>query len=81
MPMDKRYLVGEQTAIGWRRLFNGQLTKQWAILQDDYLHHIRLCTSSLNGTTWASHIVKFIWSQFFILWTLRNEKQNAAQEN
>eukprot|EP00957_Ditylum_brightwellii_P026522 2006744-Ditylum_brightwellii.AAC.1 len=55
MPIDKRRLVGEQTVIGWRRLFNGQLTKRWAILQDNYLHYIRLRTSSLNGTTWASH--------------------------
>eukprot|EP00957_Ditylum_brightwellii_P105108 8011627-Ditylum_brightwellii.AAC.1 len=81
MPIDKRCLVGKQTTIGWRRLLNSQLTMQWAILQDDYLHHIRLQVSSLNGTTWASHIVKLIWSQFFVPWTLRNEKQHAAQEN
>eukprot|EP00957_Ditylum_brightwellii_P179639 13684354-Ditylum_brightwellii.AAC.1 len=42
MPIDERRAVGKQTAIGWRRLFNGQLTKRWAILQDDHLHHIRL---------------------------------------
>eukprot|EP00957_Ditylum_brightwellii_P138771 10577997-Ditylum_brightwellii.AAC.1 len=48
MPIDERRTVGKQTAIGWRRLFNDQITKQWAILQDDHLHHIHLLTSSLN---------------------------------
>eukprot|EP00957_Ditylum_brightwellii_P058429 4430904-Ditylum_brightwellii.AAC.1 len=39
MPLDEQRAAGEQTGIGWRRLFNGQLTKQLALLQDDHLHH------------------------------------------
>eukprot|EP00957_Ditylum_brightwellii_P098423 7498572-Ditylum_brightwellii.AAC.1 len=60
MPQDECRAMQEQESIGWRWLFDSQLTKQWALLQDNHLHHIKLCTSSLNGKMWVSHIVKLI---------------------
>eukprot|EP00957_Ditylum_brightwellii_P192364 14643958-Ditylum_brightwellii.AAC.1 len=35
MPLDECSAVSKQFAIGWRRVFNDQLTQQWALLQDD----------------------------------------------
>ena len=51
------------------------------MIQDEYLYTIKLKTSSLNRTTWATHLVKLIWSQFFKLWTLRNEQRNKPQDD
>eukprot|EP00957_Ditylum_brightwellii_P203621 15335490-Ditylum_brightwellii.AAC.1 len=70
----------EQSAIGWRYIFNGCLPKRWATIQDEYLIDIKLKTRQLNGKTWATHILKIIWTRFFILWTLRNETKNMTDK-
>ena len=43
-PVKYRQLIRQQNRIGWRQLFNGRLSREWANLQNDYIYvrHQRL---------------------------------------
>ena len=81
-----RKLIREQNEIGWRQLFNGRMTSEWARHQDDYTHVQRLKardedvaklvgspSGRRNGTAWTSAIISELWEQWFKVWTIRNE--------
>ncbi len=38
-PQDVRQIILQQNFIGWRQLFNGRFTIEWARVQDDYYHN------------------------------------------
>jgi hypothetical protein len=81
-------LLAQQQSIGWRQLFNGRMSKEWARLQDDYYYNskqrmesrapgTRTTTSSAtrytrNGTGWTCEIIVTLWDQWYKVWTLRN---------
>eukprot|EP00957_Ditylum_brightwellii_P123316 9402590-Ditylum_brightwellii.AAC.1 len=78
---DKYLAIQEQQMIGWCHVFNGHLSKWWATIQDDYLSSIKLLTKRHNGSTWDTHTVKLIWTQFFMLWTTRYDIRHTPQDN
>jgi hypothetical protein len=71
----RRYhqLIEEQTAIGWRQLFNGHLSTQWRIRQDNFLRRGKLQTRVHTGANWALRTLTTIWTAFFKIWKDRNE--------
>eukprot|EP00957_Ditylum_brightwellii_P007407 560868-Ditylum_brightwellii.AAC.1 len=52
----------------------------WSDIQDKYLQDIKLHTRCSNGASWAKHVIKLIWQQFFILWTQQNETYHGKNE-
>ena len=72
-PPQYGHLIHQQTAIGWRQMFNGRLSAEWANLQDDHLHANKLASKTRSGTLWTTNIITAIWAQFEVIWKLRNE--------
>ena len=81
-------LVAQQNSIGWRQLFNGRLSTEWARLQEDHyhvskqkmdttatgtsFHNSRASRYARNGTSWTSAIIVELWEQWYKVWILRN---------
>jgi hypothetical protein len=69
-------VIHTQTMVGWRHLFSGpRLSKDWAILQDDHLRASGVAADPLHwaGEFRCMEIVKVLWEQWSILWTVHNE--------
>jgi hypothetical protein len=45
-------LIQQQSRIGWRQLFNGRISTEWARLQDDYLTDRGIRTAKKTGSLW-----------------------------
>ena len=71
-PATYRTLSLQQNAIGWRQLFNGRMSSQWARLQEDYLRQTNKLSKTRSGKLWTTAIITGIWQQWDILWKLRN---------
>jgi hypothetical protein len=81
-------LLAQQNGIGWRQIFNGRMTTEWARLQDDYYYNARqrkheeaagnqvlvpgASRHARSGTSWTSEIIVSLWDQWYKVWTLRN---------
>jgi hypothetical protein len=65
-------LIREQTQLGWRQLFQGRMSKEWARLQDVYLRRIHSTANSKTGLLWTTAIITTIWKEFFLMWEARN---------
>jgi hypothetical protein len=66
-------LIQEQTEIGWRHIFNGHLTTQWRIKQDQYIRRQKIHTLQNTGANWSLRTLTIVWRDFFIVWQSRNE--------
>jgi hypothetical protein len=71
----RRYhrLIAEQSAIGWRHLFNGHFSTQWRLKQDYFIRRRKISTLINTGAGWTLRTLTILWSQFFLLWKSRNE--------
>ncbi len=70
-----RRLVREQTALGWRQLFNGRWSKEWARLHERFILRSQdPIPRQLTGTKWTSTFIDILWSNFRTLWASRNGK-------
>jgi hypothetical protein len=65
-------LIDEQSQLGWRQLFQGRLSNEWARLQDVYLRRIHSTANSKSGLLWTTSIITTIWKEFFLMWDARN---------
>ena len=54
-------------------MFNGHLTSEWEALQNEYYKEIKNSCKYRLGKTWTKTITQTIWSQWQVLWQLRNE--------
>ena len=72
---DPRYhlLIAQQQAIGWRQMFSGRFSKEWAKLQHEHLVSQNLSTQTQNGTTWLVQVISSIWTQWMKVWDIRNK--------
>lgn len=66
-------LISEQTAIGWRHLFNGHLSKEWHVKEDYCVCHQKSNTLTHTGACWLLCTLTVLWMDFFLLWTACNE--------
>ena len=67
-------LIESQNAIGWRHLFNGRWSVHWSHIQSVAHGETTVHGVSPAGNKWNCAIIKEIWSQWHILWQLRNER-------
>ena len=71
-PATFHHLIDEQTQLGWRQLFQGRMSSEWARLQDVYLRRIHSTANSKTGLLWTSTIITTLWKEFFTMWETRN---------
>ena len=74
-PQEVRHLVLQQNAIGWRQLFNGRFTVEWAKLQQEYYTKHRKKQDGnkrRDGSQWQVKLIVLMWDQWRLLWSLRN---------
>jgi exonuclease III len=76
-------LITNQTAIGWRQIFNGRFSNQWARRQDEY--YARVETNRRNrrqtGQQWQTNIIGEIWEAWFLIWEKRNQDIHGFDAN
>jgi hypothetical protein len=72
-PRRSHQLIKEQSAIGWRKLFNGHLSTQWRIHQDRYLRRGKLSTHAHTGANWSVRTLTIIWKAIFTVWKNQNK--------
>lgn len=74
-------VIRTQTMIGWRHLFSGRFSKEWAVLQDDFLRDYELAPDPRHsaGDVWCIQVLAVLWEQWTILWTTRynSNKSNS----
>jgi hypothetical protein len=68
-PAAYRQLVREQTTLGWRQLFNGSWTTQWAHLRKRFvLSSFDPIPDNLAGPNWTSIFIDILLTSFRQLW-------------
>ena len=78
-PAAYRQLVRKQTTLGWRQLFNGRWSTEWARLHNRYLkRHFNPIPDQLIGSKWMAHHIDLMWTQMRKLWDLRNGKVHGV---
>ena len=81
-PAAYRRLVREQTTIGWRQLFNGRWSTEWARLHNRFiLRHYDPIPSHLKGTKWTTTFIDLLWQGFRTLWDARNGKVHGVDSS
>ena len=70
-PQRFHLLIRQQTAIGWRQIFNGRMSTEWNRLQADYDFNNRK-SDYHTLCLWTTNIVCNIWNDWYHLWELRN---------
>ena len=72
-PAIYRSLIRDQNILGWRQLFNGRWSSQWATLQDRYLvRHFDPIPDNLSGEKWLTIMIDTTWYSVRQLWDQRN---------
>jgi hypothetical protein len=57
-------LIREQDQIGWSQIFQGCLTTQWSLLQQDYYSGFKP-VKGREGTWWCRHIISHIFTHSY----------------
>ncbi|KAI2500968.1 hypothetical protein MHU86_13513 [Fragilaria crotonensis] len=82
-PRAFQQLTESQSAIGWRHVFSGRFSVQWAIAQSCHLEQEDVDQPTTAGVQWLVEIITTIWQQWRELWKHRNNivhgKDEAAQ--
>jgi hypothetical protein len=71
-PIIYHRLIDEQSALGWRQIFQGRMTMEWARLQDQHLRQLKITSNCQSGLLWTTNILTTVWKEFFVMWTARN---------
>ena len=90
VPSKYRRLVAQQNAIGWRQMFHGRLSIEWARLHDDHMFclakqhghdsHLFRGTRKRTGDQWCQDITTLLWTQWTVVWKIRNEVIHGKDE-
>ena len=81
LPDKYHKLLEEQDEIGWNNFLKGRWSKEWSRLQEEHLISIGAKTDRLNGTSWATNMIGTIWTDWFELWTMRNEDRHGKDKS
>ena len=71
-----RDILEQQSQIGWRRFFEGWLSRDWITEQQRYYNSIR---SLRTGKRWAVALIKKMWDTAWDLWEHRNGILHATE--
>eukprot|EP00980_Cylindrotheca_fusiformis_P017439 scaffold5432_cov73-Cylindrotheca_fusiformis.AAC.1 len=76
-------LIASQNAIGWRHLFRGRASSQWATIQQaEYQLRNPPPPPAISGTgTMMTEVLVVLMSQILELWRQRNEFVFSATSN
>jgi hypothetical protein len=75
-------LLQEQLALGWRQIYNGRWSRQWAVMQDRYLaRHFDPIPETLSGAKWVAIMVDTTWKSVRTLWDLRNGRVHGVESS
>jgi hypothetical protein len=69
-------LIREQDQIGWSQIFQGRLTTQWSLLQQDHYSGLKPVKGQ-DGTSWSRHILSHIFTHWLSLWDERNKARHG----
>ena len=75
----KHRLIQQQNRIGWRQIFHGRFSIEWARLQESFYNrsrsqHDRSQGTSLTGERWLTNLILFVWDKWYTLWKHRNQE-------
>ena len=70
-------LLTQQAQIRWDQLFQGQFSKQWSIIQHDYISWLQNPPEGYSAQTWLCGIILIIWEHIHQNWISRNEDQHG----
>jgi hypothetical protein len=82
-PVKYAHLLREQHTIGWSQVFQGRLSTQWALLQNENYDGFPPVRGR-NGTSWSRNILCHVFSQWLLFWESRNADRhgrNATSQN
>jgi hypothetical protein len=65
-------LIAEQTALGWRQIFQGRMSLEWSSLQDQHLRQLQITANCHTGLLWTTNVITTVWKEFFTMWSNRN---------
>ena len=74
VPAGLEDLAAAQSAIGWRELFKGRLSNQWAHHQQQHLGRFK---PKKNGQTWTIKVAQTILEGWLELWKSRNADRHG----
>jgi hypothetical protein len=73
-------LINTQNAIGWRQLYNGRMSTEWAVLQGQWLRQNSNEDKKLSGQLWTAAIIGRIWTSWRTVWEQRNGDVHGRDE-
>jgi hypothetical protein len=78
-----RRLIARQNAIGWHQVFLGRFCVDWSDIQE--AHYAKMLNSKegkkRSGQRWQQSVISEIWTQWFLLWEMRNQDLHGATES
>jgi hypothetical protein len=76
---DYHQLIADQQSIGWNQFFQGRISRQWAILQQDYYSGFPP-VKGRDGQSWSRNILIQIFTCWNSLWDTRNSDRHGKDE-
>ena len=79
-PSDIQRLIFQQNAIGWRQLFLGRFSSEWAYLQENYYFARPRDPKKpkRTGDRWQAAMIGLLWDQWWAVWSSRNKDLHGA---
>jgi signal transduction histidine kinase len=76
---DIQQLIHQQNRIGWRQLFHGRYSVEWAKLQETHYRSLQRDDASSSiikqtGERWLVNLILFVWDKWYTLWKQRNQE-------
>lgn len=78
-PEEYRQLLTEQSLIGWDHFFQGRISTQWAVLQQQYYSSFPP-VKGRDGQSWSRNILCQIFTCWNQLWDARNTDRHGKDE-
>ena len=76
-------LIANQNDIGWKHVFLGRFCTDWSDVQD--AHYATMLNKKegkrRTGEQWQKEIINEIWSQWFLVWAMRNQDLHGVNES
>ncbi len=79
---DIQQLIYQQNKIGWRQLFHGRYSVEWAKIQEIHYRSSKnddeSSTVKKSGERWLVNLILFVWDKWYALWKQRNQELHGV---